>query len=178
MSGPCGRDGLYAIAMASATWSPPATATAAPLESYERIRNAADISVIVIYFVVVMAVGLWVCESSGKWAEGRGPLGGVKGAHGESMDELQGGRWTCRSMDGRGNARKRLRGVQGQARTNRRECTVYGRGVSRGACQEGRRRILEPVSRERRRKTAEQRKAQGTGQERGNLEPAGRSSGR
>lgn len=46
--------------MDSSTWSPPATATAEPLQAYERIRNAADISVIVIYFVVVMAVGLWV----------------------------------------------------------------------------------------------------------------------
>lgn len=46
--------------MDSSTWSPPATATAEPLHAYERIRNAADISVIVIYFVVVMAVGLWV----------------------------------------------------------------------------------------------------------------------
>jgi hypothetical protein len=27
----------------------------------ERIKNAADISVIVIYFVVMIAVGLWVC---------------------------------------------------------------------------------------------------------------------
>lgn len=29
----------------------------------ENINNAADISVIVIYFVVVMAVGVWVCGS-------------------------------------------------------------------------------------------------------------------
>lgn len=50
--------------MDSSTWSPPATATAEPLPPYERIRNAADISVIVIYFVVVMAVGLWVGEGS------------------------------------------------------------------------------------------------------------------
>ena len=46
--------------MDSSTWSPPATTTTGPLPPYERIRNAADISVIVIYFVVVMAVGLWV----------------------------------------------------------------------------------------------------------------------
>lgn len=46
--------------MDGSTWSPLATTTAEPLKAYERIRNAADISVIVIYFVVVMAVGLWV----------------------------------------------------------------------------------------------------------------------
>ena len=46
--------------MDGSTWSPPATTTAEPLKAHERIRNAADISVIVIYFVVVMAVGLWV----------------------------------------------------------------------------------------------------------------------
>lgn len=44
--------------MDSTTWSP--NVNEAPLASHERIRNAADISVIVIYFVVVMAVGLWV----------------------------------------------------------------------------------------------------------------------
>ncbi|KAB0370096.1 hypothetical protein FD755_018058 [Muntiacus reevesi] len=49
--------------MDSSTWSPPATTTAEPLKAYERIRNAADISVIVIYFVVVMAVGLWIGAS-------------------------------------------------------------------------------------------------------------------
>ena len=43
------------------TLSPAVTASDSPIPSYERIRNAADISVIVIYFVVVMAVGLWVC---------------------------------------------------------------------------------------------------------------------
>lgn len=48
--------------MDSTTVSP---TTDAPIESYERIRNAADISVIVIYFVVVMAVGLWVCAGPG-----------------------------------------------------------------------------------------------------------------
>lgn len=50
--------------MDSSTWSPSTPVTAAPLASHERIRNAADISVIVIYFVVVMAVGLWVCRNS------------------------------------------------------------------------------------------------------------------
>ncbi|XP_068845912.1 sodium/glucose cotransporter 1 isoform X3 [Capricornis sumatraensis] len=57
--------------MDSSTWSPPATATAEPLQAYERIRNAADISVIVIYFVVVMAVGLWAMFSTN-----RGTVGG------------------------------------------------------------------------------------------------------
>lgn len=46
--------------MDSTTWSPTSAVTEAPLAPHERIRNAADISVIVIYFVVVMAVGLWV----------------------------------------------------------------------------------------------------------------------
>lgn len=57
--------------MDSSTWSP--ATTAAPLASHERIRNAADISVIVVYFVVVMAVGLWVCMGPGTLAAGRGP---------------------------------------------------------------------------------------------------------
>lgn len=54
--------------MDGSTWSPPATTTAEPLKAHERIRNAADISVIVIYFVVVMAVGLWV--GGGSWNTG------------------------------------------------------------------------------------------------------------
>uniref|UniRef100_G3TNS8 Sodium/glucose cotransporter 1 n=1 Tax=Loxodonta africana TaxID=9785 RepID=G3TNS8_LOXAF len=49
----------------------PAVTTAAAPESYERIRNAADISVIVIYFLVVMAVGLWAMFSTN-----RGTVGG------------------------------------------------------------------------------------------------------
>ncbi|XP_006747753.1 sodium/glucose cotransporter 1 isoform X2 [Leptonychotes weddellii] len=57
--------------MDSTTWSPMTNATAAPLATYERIRNAADISVIIIYFVVVMAVGLWAMFSSN-----RGTVGG------------------------------------------------------------------------------------------------------
>ncbi|NP_001075341.1 sodium/glucose cotransporter 1 [Equus przewalskii] len=57
--------------MDSSTWSPGTATTAAPLASYERIRNAADISVIVIYFVVVMAVGLWAMFSTN-----RGTVGG------------------------------------------------------------------------------------------------------
>lgn len=56
--------------MDSSTWSPSTPVTDAPLASHERIRNAADISVIVIYFVVVMAVGLWVCRGPGTLAEG------------------------------------------------------------------------------------------------------------
>jgi hypothetical protein len=37
-----------------------ATGTPEPAEMSARIQNAADISVIVIYFILVMAVGLWV----------------------------------------------------------------------------------------------------------------------
>lgn len=55
--------------MDSSTWSPAVTATDAPIASYERIRNPADISVIVIYFVVVMAVGMWVRAGPGTWTE-------------------------------------------------------------------------------------------------------------
>lgn len=62
-------EGIFATAMDSSTWSPAVTATEAPIPTYERIRNAADISVIVIYFLVVMAVGLWVCEGPGRWIE-------------------------------------------------------------------------------------------------------------
>ncbi|KAI4557553.1 hypothetical protein MJT46_014232 [Ovis ammon polii x Ovis aries] len=44
----------------ASTLSPSAvTETPSPPETSERIQNAADISVIVIYFVLVMAVGLW-----------------------------------------------------------------------------------------------------------------------
>uniref|UniRef100_A0A4X1V4U2 Sodium/glucose cotransporter 1 n=1 Tax=Sus scrofa TaxID=9823 RepID=A0A4X1V4U2_PIG len=57
--------------MDSSTWSPATTATTEPLKPHERIRNAADISVIVIYFVVVMAVGLWAMCSTN-----RGTVGG------------------------------------------------------------------------------------------------------
>ncbi|XP_004645555.1 sodium/glucose cotransporter 1 [Octodon degus] len=56
--------------MDSSTWSPPTTAPS-EIPSYERIRNAADISVIIIYFVVVMAVGLWAMFSTN-----RGTVGG------------------------------------------------------------------------------------------------------
>lgn len=62
--------------MDSSTWSPATeTSVAAQAASYERIRNAADISVIVIYFVVVMAVGLWVCGGPGTLAAGAGCQG-------------------------------------------------------------------------------------------------------
>ncbi|XP_073917480.1 sodium/glucose cotransporter 1 [Castor canadensis] len=57
--------------MDSSTWGPTATATKEAPASYERIRNAADISVIIIYFVVVMAVGLWAMFSTN-----RGTVGG------------------------------------------------------------------------------------------------------
>ncbi|XP_038203958.1 sodium/glucose cotransporter 1 [Arvicola amphibius] len=57
--------------MDSTTLSPGVTTTDSPIPSYERIRNAADISVIVIYFVVVMAVGLWAMFSTN-----RGTVGG------------------------------------------------------------------------------------------------------
>ncbi|XP_008059733.1 sodium/glucose cotransporter 1 isoform X1 [Carlito syrichta] len=57
--------------MDSSTWSPATTSTAAPLAPHDRIRNAADISVIVIYFLVVMAVGLWAMFSTN-----RGTVGG------------------------------------------------------------------------------------------------------
>lgn len=57
--------------MDSGTLSPAVTAADSSIPSYERIRNAADISVIVIYFVVVMAVGLWAMFSTN-----RGTVGG------------------------------------------------------------------------------------------------------
>ncbi|XP_036908485.1 sodium/glucose cotransporter 1 [Sturnira hondurensis] len=57
--------------MENSTWSPATTATAAPLATYELIRNAPDISIIVLYFVVVMAVGLWAMFSTN-----RGTVGG------------------------------------------------------------------------------------------------------
>lgn len=70
--------------MDSTTWSPVTTATAAPLAPHERIRNAADISVIVVYFVVVMAVGLWVCGGHSRGSEGRreGQGGGTRRSKG------------------------------------------------------------------------------------------------
>nr|XP_019609793.1 PREDICTED: low affinity sodium-glucose cotransporter isoform X1 [Rhinolophus sinicus] len=49
----------------------PSTGTPSPPEMSERIRNAADISVIVVYFVVVMAVGLWAMLKTN-----RGTVGG------------------------------------------------------------------------------------------------------
>ncbi|XP_026340687.2 solute carrier family 5 member 4 [Ursus arctos] len=47
------------------------TGTLGPPEMSERIQNAADISVIVIYFMVVMAVGLWAMLKTN-----RGTIGG------------------------------------------------------------------------------------------------------
>ena len=58
----------------ASTLSPSAvTETPSPPETSARIQNAADISVIVIYFVLVMAVGLWVCRSlvgCSEWTQG------------------------------------------------------------------------------------------------------------
>ncbi|KAI4569005.1 hypothetical protein MJG53_014623 [Ovis ammon polii x Ovis aries] len=56
----------------TSTLSPSAvTETPSPPETSERIQNAADISVIVIYFVLVMAVGLWAMLRTN-----RGTVGG------------------------------------------------------------------------------------------------------
>ncbi|XP_070241660.1 solute carrier family 5 member 4 isoform X2 [Bos mutus] len=56
----------------ASTLSPSAvTETPSPPETSERIQNAADISVIVIYFVLVMAVGLWAMLRTN-----RGTVGG------------------------------------------------------------------------------------------------------
>lgn len=58
------------------TLSPSTTPqTEAPPLVSERIQNAADISVIVIYFAAVLAVGLWVCENHTSFRVGTG-LGG------------------------------------------------------------------------------------------------------
>uniref|UniRef100_A0A452FF57 Solute carrier family 5 member 4 n=1 Tax=Capra hircus TaxID=9925 RepID=A0A452FF57_CAPHI len=64
-------DFLVPATMAS-TLSPSAvTETPSPPETSARIQNAADISVIVIYFVLVMAVGLWAMLRTN-----RGTVGG------------------------------------------------------------------------------------------------------
>lgn len=70
--------------MDSSTVTPTADPKNEDLSQY--IRNAADISVIVIYFVVVMAVGLWVCEPPASSSEG-GPWGGKKGWGGMGVPE-------------------------------------------------------------------------------------------
>ncbi|KAM7051271.1 solute carrier family 5 member 4 isoform 1-T1 [Molossus nigricans] len=57
--------------MASTLGPSTMTGTPSPPEMSERIRNAADISVIIIYFVVVMAVGLWAMLKTN-----RGTVGG------------------------------------------------------------------------------------------------------
>ncbi|XP_060997453.1 solute carrier family 5 member 4 isoform X4 [Dama dama] len=57
--------------MASTLSPSPVTETPSPPETSERIHNAADISVIVIYFVLVMAVGLWAMLKTN-----RGTVGG------------------------------------------------------------------------------------------------------
>ncbi|XP_074057184.1 solute carrier family 5 member 4-like isoform X4 [Macrotis lagotis] len=53
------------------TTSPSSAGTPAPPHPSERIKNAADISVIVIYFVMVLGVGLWAMLKSN-----RGTVGG------------------------------------------------------------------------------------------------------
>lgn len=121
--------------MDSSTWSPAVTATNAPIPSYERIRNAADISVIVIYFVVVMAVGLWVCTGSGARTEEARATVWHKRARTDAMVSL-----SHEEQDG-------LRGLQRGAGVSW-DCWgggVLGTGglyvgrcrVPRGACQEG-----------------------------------------
>lgn len=62
--------------MASTLSPSTVTKTPGPPEISERIQNAADISVIVIYFVVVMAVGLWVCGGPEIQTEGMRAKGG------------------------------------------------------------------------------------------------------
>ncbi|KAM8918543.1 solute carrier family 5 member 4-like [Lycaon pictus] len=57
--------------MASTLSPSTVTGTLGPPEMSDRIHNAADISVIVIYFVVVMAVGLWAMLKTN-----RGTIGG------------------------------------------------------------------------------------------------------
>lgn len=90
--------------MDSTTLSPAVTATDEPIPSYERIRNAADISVIVIYFLVVMAVGLWVRVGSGTWA--REVTVWHERAHKDAMVSLshRGIGWVYRSIKGSGDA--------------------------------------------------------------------------
>lgn len=91
--------------MDSSTLSPAVTATDAPIQSYERIRNAADISVIVIYFVVVMAVGLWVCAGPGARAgEARATVWHER-AHTDAMIFLSHAEagWVYRSIKGSGD---------------------------------------------------------------------------
>lgn len=88
--------------MDSSTWSPGTAATAAPLAPYERIRNAADISVIVVYFVIVMVVGLWVCGGPGLGAEGQGPPGGTGTTGRKRTDSLGGLRGGEGGLQGRG----------------------------------------------------------------------------
>lgn len=69
-------DSWEPVVMDSSTVTPSGTPSPGLLP-HERIRNAADISVIVIYFVVVMAVGLWVRQGQG--AGPRGSQGSVLG---------------------------------------------------------------------------------------------------
>ena len=68
-----GKGKAVPATMASTLSPSTVTETPSPPETSESIHNAADISVIVIYFVLVMAVGLWVCRSlvgCSEWAQG------------------------------------------------------------------------------------------------------------
>lgn len=73
-------------AMASTLSPSTMTGTPDPPEMSKRIRNAADISVIVIYFVVVMVVGLWVCRS---------PMGFLRWAQNLGVKYLREGKVWC-----------------------------------------------------------------------------------
>lgn len=109
--------------MDSSTWSPATeTSVAAQAASYERIRNAADISVIVIYFVVVMAVGLWVCGGPGTLAAGAGGPAGAESGKGLGEPRLRRGRED--GLSGSGSVLEPLRRSSGGA--------VSGDGVAGG----------------------------------------------
>ncbi|CAO2640302.1 Sodium/glucose cotransporter 1 [Lemmus lemmus] len=80
------------------TLSPAVTATDSPIPSYERIRNAADISVIVIYFLVVMAVGLWIGASLFASNIGSGHFVGLAGTGAASGIAMGGSEWIVVTM--------------------------------------------------------------------------------
>ncbi|CAH6985623.1 Slc5a1 [Phodopus roborovskii] len=81
--------------MDSSTLSPAVTTTDSPIPSYERIRNAADISVIVVYFVVVMAVGLWIGASLFASNIGSGHFVGLAGTGAASGIAMGGFEWNA-----------------------------------------------------------------------------------
>lgn len=66
-------------AMATTVSSSVSTGSSDLASLSQNINNAADISVIVIYFVVVLAVGIWVCESPARF------LGGHKNCRGKHL---------------------------------------------------------------------------------------------